>query len=293
MKTDLIDNITDYIDYLRSSLKLQVSLCNISNYYGRYMHVLYPYNYHDNAFCNYVKSMPNAMTNCVSKQNTVIQKCSNGAFYGSCWAGMEEFVFPINYDDNVVGFVSVSGYRNKMQNSQLKLTAFANRYGIDEQTLHRRYTNATTDKVPDAKIISTLVNPLCLMLGQLYGICYKQHISTNPSLYEKILDYVCSSYMQHDVSLDSIANSLNYSKSYVRQVFCKNSGQSIGEYLMALRIKNAKRLLTATKMPIGEVAYAVGYTDANHFSAIFKKKVGASPKQFRHDNDKYHQQKEL
>ncbi len=282
MRNNLIETITNYIDYLRSSVKLQVSFCNIANYYEAYMHILYPYNSHYNAFCKCIKNVPNAIFTCIEKQKTVVEKCKNGAFYGSCWAGMEEYVFPIYNGSESIGFISVSGYRGQISSSLDKLEKVGKQYNLNTQALKQCYLESTTKEIPNMEKLATLIDPLCIMLERLYLENPKPEKQVSKfSVYEKILDYLCMFYMTPTISLDSIATSLNYSKSYIRQVFNKYSGQNIGDYLISLRIKNAKELLITTKMPISAISTSIGCPDANYFSALFKKKTGYSPKQYR------------
>ena len=58
-------------------------------------------------------------------------------------------------------------------------------------------------------------------------------------------------------------------------------GESIPNYVNKLRIEDAKGLLKSTSLSTTEIAYLVGYTDSNYFSALFKEKVGVSPREYR------------
>jgi two-component system response regulator YesN len=53
------------------------------------------------------------------------------------------------------------------------------------------------------------------------------------------------------------------------------------EYIMKVRIQNAKYLLIQTNKDIGDIAADVGYTDLKYFSKLFKKKTGLNPSEFR------------
>ena len=48
-----------------------------------------------------------------------------------------------------------------------------------------------------------------------------------------------------------------------------------------VRLQNAKRLLRSTGMSITEIAYAVGFSDSNYFSSVFKKHTGMTPGEYR------------
>jgi transcriptional regulator GlxA family with amidase domain len=53
------------------------------------------------------------------------------------------------------------------------------------------------------------------------------------------------------------------------------------EYIHALRLEEAKRMLESTEEPIEAIALEVGYEDAGFFTRMFKRKVGLTPGQYR------------
>lgn len=60
-------------------------------------------------------------------------------------------------------------------------------------------------------------------------------------------------------------------------------GQTVVEYLTAVRLNRAKLLLSASDLPVEEIAYEVGYTP-NYFFSIFKKMEGVTPLKYRKNN---------
>lgn len=62
------------------------------------------------------------------------------------------------------------------------------------------------------------------------------------------------------------------------------TGMTTTEYILRMRIKMAKELLTSTDLPIGEIAYKCGVDDISYFGTIFKKHTGVSPTQYRSSN---------
>lgn len=59
------------------------------------------------------------------------------------------------------------------------------------------------------------------------------------------------------------------------------TGTSPFQYLLSVRIRQAKLLLNATDYSIEQVAAQTGFKDAGHFSQIFKKEVGITPLKYR------------
>ena len=59
------------------------------------------------------------------------------------------------------------------------------------------------------------------------------------------------------------------------------TGYSPIEYVQTLRLEEAKFLLETTEMPVEDVAYGVGYEDANSFRRLFKRETGVPPARYR------------
>ena len=78
----------------------------------------------------------------------------------------------------------------------------------------------------------------------------------------------------------AIKNSGLSERSYIRR-FKNATGMTPIEYILNLRIEEAKQLLETTTIPIEAVAETVGYQDASFFNLKFQKKVGLTPAQYR------------
>ena len=64
-------------------------------------------------------------------------------------------------------------------------------------------------------------------------------------------------------------------------LYHQQSGETIGEALLRIRMDEAKKLLANTNMLISEIALQTGYTDVSYFSRIFKRTAGVSPAEYR------------
>lgn len=95
---------------------------------------------------------------------------------------------------------------------------------------------------------------------------------------------VRTDYQDPDVSLDSVCSKLGVSNSYFSSVFKKEVGQSFITYLTDYRMEQAVKLILETNEKSYEIAEHVGYTDANYFSYVFKRKFGMSPSKYRSEH---------
>ena len=65
-------------------------------------------------------------------------------------------------------------------------------------------------------------------------------------------------------------------------MFKKETGQTLTQYLIDVRIDKAKEMLRNPERTIGEIACMVGYQDERHFSKLFSKMTGVKPVSYTH-----------
>jgi iron complex transport system substrate-binding protein len=100
------------------------------------------------------------------------------------------------------------------------------------------------------------------------------------SLTDQVLRHI-TTHFRESISLDSLAQSLNYSPQYLSRKFKEQIGATPTEYLIRLRIGEARALLSATEASLQEIATYVGYPDPFYFNRMFKKEMGITPGQYR------------
>lgn len=96
----------------------------------------------------------------------------------------------------------------------------------------------------------------------------------------KIREYLMKNYSRPELSLKIAADELNMSQRTVSRYISESGGAMFKAYLNTIRIEAAKEMLKTTSMRIQEVAYAAGYMNVEHFTRIFKEKVGCSPSRY-------------
>lgn len=93
-------------------------------------------------------------------------------------------------------------------------------------------------------------------------------------------DFIAKNY-RRDISVKEVADLVGLSPNYFSHLFKKTNGSSFTEYVNAVRVAQARRLLAESDLKIYEIAETVGYTDYKYFSAVFTKLAGASPTRYR------------
>lgn len=84
-----------------------------------------------------------------------------------------------------------------------------------------------------------------------------------------------------DLSAQTMASRFSLSYSYFSRNFKEIVGRSFKEYLNAVRINHAERMLLSGDKTISEIAAACGYNDAAYFIKVFREQKGCSPKAYK------------
>jgi len=95
----------------------------------------------------------------------------------------------------------------------------------------------------------------------------------------EIETFLYENYCQQ-VSICELAQRLHFSTRQVERILRQEFNMSLKQKIIEKRIEFAKSLLETTNIPVKNIAEKVGY-DASNFSAIFKKKAGFTPLEYR------------
>ena len=93
-------------------------------------------------------------------------------------------------------------------------------------------------------------------------------------------EYIDKNY-QEDINLNKISNYVSLSKNYFCNIFKKETGMTIWDYLIRIRMEEAKKMLLETEQKTYEISERVGYDDPSYFGRLFKKYTGFTPIEFR------------
>lgn len=99
------------------------------------------------------------------------------------------------------------------------------------------------------------------------------------SLISEVKQFV-QAHLSQELNVAQIAAHFSYHPNYLSRLFKQETGISLQEYMIMERIEKAKSFLEQG-VKVTNVSEAVGYDSVAHFSRIFKKVVGYSPKQYQ------------
>jgi AraC family transcriptional regulator len=84
-----------------------------------------------------------------------------------------------------------------------------------------------------------------------------------------------------NVSLDQIAAAAGVHPGHAARMFRRFYRTTPGEYVRRLRVERACRELRANDRPIADIAMELGFFDQSHFSGVFRRHTGLTPREYR------------
>ena len=105
--------------------------------------------------------------------------------------------------------------------------------------------------------------------------------------FEGLLNSYFSSDKLQTIGLPSVAyfaSELNLSANYFGDLIKKETGHSAKEYIQNKTVEVAKNKIFESDKTVNEIAYELGFKYPQHFTRLFKQRVGQSPIEFRNLN---------
>ena len=125
------------------------------------------------------------------------------------------------------------------------------------------------------------------LLALEVGIYEKGQVVVKGNSQDKILKKLYNarqlmlSNLHQNLSIRDISREMAINEYMLKKEFKRVFGYSINEFYAKEKMNKAKELLKSTQRPIYEIAGEIGYKNATHFSAAFKRFFGSTPKNFR------------
>ncbi|RED54920.1 response regulator transcription factor [Cohnella lupini] len=94
------------------------------------------------------------------------------------------------------------------------------------------------------------------------------------------LQYIQAHYNE-ELSLEKVAAIVFLNPVYFSQLFKQKTGHGYKDYVISLRLEQAKKLLGDSKLKLSDIAERIGYQDVRHFTQVFRKKYEMTPTEYR------------
>ena len=103
---------------------------------------------------------------------------------------------------------------------------------------------------------------------------------TSPKILRDVALYVRKN-LSSPITTQEIADYMYLSRPYLSATFKQQAGITLAEYIAREKIEEAHRLLLYTKKTVLEISEGLGFSSQSHFTNVFKKFKGTTPKSIR------------
>ena len=133
------------------------------------------------------------------------------------------------------------------------------------------------DEIIVHSLILELVWRLAMDVGQ--ALPEGRERSHNTAV-QKAVEYIKEN-LTYDLSLKSVAAYAGFSPIYFHNLFKNATGKALRDYVEEQRIKKAANMIVTTDATLTEVAYECGFSSQSYFSYAFKRRMGATPREYQ------------
>ncbi len=96
----------------------------------------------------------------------------------------------------------------------------------------------------------------------------------------RVLDFVARRFGE-TITIEALAREAGLSPSHFSRVFHATLGETPYQFVMDYRVEQARAMLADRARPLIDIALDCGFSDQPHFSRIFKRLTGRTPKEYR------------
>lgn len=88
-------------------------------------------------------------------------------------------------------------------------------------------------------------------------------------------------HLYGDITLSRLAEVAGLNANYLSELFRKETGMTVSDYIRRERVEEAKKLLSLTGDSILDICTSLNFADQSYFTKVFKKYTGVTPRQYR------------
>ena len=226
-------------------------------------------------FCKYVQKDAACKKICNNFDNMLMQKCSQTMKpeRDVCPFGLMNVVAPITDNGELLGYFFFGQMKTIPHYTEPESNLM--KYSLDRISLKMHYTSLPLFEIEKIKSISTLAEIVLkhLLTENILKFDYDETL-------QKALSYIDAN-LDKDLSIKSISNGINVSKSALYSKFHSLLNCTIGEYVNKKRIEKSAQLLVESNMSIEEVSQKSGFSSASYYTKIFKHHMGITPHKYK------------
>lgn len=194
-----------------------------------------------------------------------------------CHAGLTEMIAPIMEQDRILAYLMLGQLRSDPADTA-ELTSIHRRLrglGVDTRGLMEAYEALPTW---DTGHIKAAAHILQACAGYVW---LDDYIRVQDKPLENRVKAFISENLRNSLSLSGLCEAFGVGKTKLCTCVKQAYGLSVGELIRSLRVERAKELLQEGGLSVSQVSEAIGISDYNYFSKIFKLETGITPSIYR------------
>lgn len=228
-------------------------------------------------YCASISGLKEHKQFCAKSNSELLDKCrkSRQLTKHICRAGLLDIAIPLIHAGEVVGYLMIGQIKQSPSFPEKLFEGGGEVYDL----LRQQY-----ELLPlfDEEKIDSIIN-IGTMLTKY--IMLENMVHHQPSRISSVIESYVDEHLGEHISIDSLARKTHTSVSGIYKAIRQSFECTPGEFVCKRRIKKACALLADSELSISEISYAVGFTDAAHFSKKFKAVCGVSPLKYRKSAD--------
>jgi AraC family transcriptional regulator len=160
---------------------------------------------------------------------------------------------------------------------------------VDPLTLHIALSLAVAAESPgpkDALLMEHLGLSLACCVVKLLGarlpaVPLPAPHALEPQRLRRVVDYVECQLAKADLSVEELAAIAHLSPYHFSRAFRAATGRAPHRFVLERRVQRAQLLLADGGDTLADIAYATGFSSQAHFSSMFRRHTGMTPRQYR------------
>ncbi len=237
-------------------------------------------------FCQSIHATEEGDARCKECDARAVHECritGNGGIYSyQCHAGLREYLLPIFEGGVPIAYLVFGQLLDESSRIQQweRTKSLLDWYDGDMEKLRREFFRLRQCSSEEITAFAEVLEALASYI-QLEGIIRSAEYTD----VQKLEMYLDQHYME-PLSLQRISTDLHMGTTKLCALAKKFSdGKTVTQLISLRRVNAAKKLLISSNCPISDVAGAVGFSDYNYFTRIFKANTGMTPRAFRKNHE--------
>lgn len=231
------------------------------------------------SFCELMNACPEGHERCVACDREAMGRAKDGRMISyRCHAGICEAILPICRGKMPLAYLFYGQYLDDsgVEAQWERTRALVDWYPGDMEALHRAFLEFRAYSPAETEAFAEILGALASYI-QLKGIILSPE-QTDLQRLEAYLDQ----HFTEKLSLDQVAEALHMGRTKLCALAKELSGGStLSKMIAQRRLEAAKDLLRQGDAPISAVAEAVGISDYNYFTKVFRAATGMTPSDYR------------